>query len=569
MIPADNVLIQLLRSGLSRLRSFRLAKLPRGPEMIAARMCKPPQQARQDSIYDSNLRCDRRVPEGRKVLQMSTSSSPAGSPTYERSPEQPASPQAAAASSYPQTASIVPISLDTLLPHLLASKRSLASITHVHRASALCASTRAALESSAITTARTSFLRSGIASQLNVLQHVCRNSERTARQGKTDFEAVVQDLDEADGRLRGTLDRLRETMVEAKLRPEGEERRSLLSFVDETSVEDAVAGTRAVTDEAGEEVRRFEKGCTEFEGGVARVRDLLFKSSRNKGGNSGEIESGDVGVGRSPLPEILQEMDDHAREMAVNLESLVSHFDLCVTAIKHVEGGSDAAMKVAGGDLPDGVDITQETKPLSEEDKARMMEVLEEDAGQVEDVVMEIKHHIVAMEELNERVETHTAGLAREHTDTTGAFRLLEETGQRLPGYITQSQIFLIRWEEEKAKIDERLEELEGLREFYDGFVQAYDNLLIEIGRRKALEMRMGREVETAMKRIEKLYDDDLEEREAFKKEQGDFLPVDIWPGLMSAPLRYRVLADEEREKVPDISKSVIHGAIKRVHGSQ
>lgn len=357
-------------------------------------------------------------------------------------------------------------------------------------------------------------------------------------------------------------------MVEAKLRPEGEEKRSLLSFVDETSVEEAVASARTVIDGAREEVDRYEKTRVEFEGRVATVGDTLRKSSGQGDEHDGDMGKEDgAGVGRSPLPAILHEMEDHAREMAVNLESLVKHFDLCVTAIKHVEGGSDAALKVAGGDLPDGVDITQETEPLSEEDNARMMEVLEEDAGQVEDVVMEIKHHIGAMEALNERAETHTAALARAHADTTGAFRLLEEIGQRLPAYITQSQIFLVRWEEQHAKIKERLEELEGLREFYDGFVQAYDNLLIEIGRRKALEVRMEKEVETAMKRIEKLYDDDLEEREAFKKEQGDFLPVDIWPGLMSAPLRYRVLANDEVERVPDISKSVIHGAIKRIHG--
>ena len=379
---------------------------------------------------------------------------------------------------------------------------------------------------------------------------------------------MVRDLDEAEGRLRETLDRLRETIVEAKLRPEGEEGRSLLSFVDEGSVEESMKGTRAVVEGAGGEVAKFERACGEFEGRVGRARDALFREDSQKNKDGSELGKRRGMVRQSVLPEILHEMDGHAREMALNLESLVTHFDLCVIAIKHVEGGSDAALKVAGGDLPDGVDITQETKPLSEEDIARMMAVLEEDAGQVEDVILEIKQHIVAMEALDERVQTHAASLAQELADMTGAFKLLEEIGQRLPAYISQSQIFLIQLEDQKAKMSERLEEHEGLREFYDGFVQAYDNLLIEIGRRKALEVRMEKEVETAMKRIEKLYDDDLEEREVFKNEQGDFLPVDIWPGLMSAPLRYRIIADDEVERVPDISKSVIHGAIKRVHGS-
>ena len=200
----------------------------------------------------------------------------------------------------------------------------------------------------------------------------------------------------------------------------------------------------------------FENGCHEFEDGVASVRDLLFSRNGEKSGGSYGIE--DREERESPLPEILHGMDDHAREMATNLESLVSHFDLCVTAIKHVEGGNDAALRIAGGDLPDGVDVTQETKPLSDDDKAHMMDVLEEDAGQVEDVVMEIKHHINAMEASNDRVEAYVQDLRGEHGDILRAVRLLEEIGGRLPGHITQSQIFLIGWDEEKGNFYEWLE---------------------------------------------------------------------------------------------------------------
>ena len=448
---------------------------------------------------------------------------------------------------------------DTLLQHLLNSKRSLTSINHVWRANEICNSTRQALENSAVTTARSSFLRSGIRSQLNLLDGVQQTSKNTADLGKAEFEAVVRDLDDANERLKATLQNLRETIVEAKLRPEEEEKRNLLSFVDEKSVEEALSGTKRVIQNAGEEISRFNQGCKGFEEGIENIKTLL-EQERDKNGEWNEA--------RSPLPEIMHEMDDHAREMAVNLESLVSHFDLCVTAIKHVEGGGDAASKITN-DLPDGVDIgKQDAQPLSEEEKTHMMAVLQEDAGQVDEVVSEIRHHIAAMELLNERVEDHTSLSEKEHTNTLTAFASLEVMGRNLPAYLTQSKTFLLRWEDEKAKINEKLEELEGLREFYDGFLRAYDSLLIEIGRRKAMEVRMERLVQEAAARVEKMYEDDVEEREAFRKEQGDFLPVDIWPGLMNAPLRYHVLADESSvEKVPDISKSVIHRAIRRVHG--
>lgn len=65
--------------------------------------------------------------------------------------------------------------------------------------------------------------------------------------------------------------------------------------------------------------------------------------------DGGSVE---VGPGRY-LSGILHEMEDYARNMAANLESLVSHFDLCAKAIRHTEGGGDAAMRIAG-DLPEG-----------------------------------------------------------------------------------------------------------------------------------------------------------------------------------------------------------------------
>ena len=411
-----------------------------------------------------------------------------------------------------------------------------------------------------------------------MLQQVQRNTEATAQRGKAEFEAVVRDLDDADVRLRDTLAKLRGTIVEAGLRP-GDEggRRSLLDFMNEEGVEGLVGVIKEGLEGAGRGMRAFEEGNRGFGVEVEGVRRLIHGDGVK--GGSGEMGSadqghGEPGVERSPIPQILHDMDDHAREMATNLESLVSHYDLCVTAIKQMEGGGDAFSKIAG-DLPEGVDIEQEaggvpSEPMSDHDRMEMMKVLEEDAGQVEDVVMEIRDHIADMESLHSRVEMHTDHLASEHANTTAAFRMLEDLGQKLPGHITRTQMFLMRWDEDKAAIDERLEELEGLTEFFHGFLRAYDNLLIEIGRRKDQELEVDQVVQEARNRLEKLYKDEVEEREIFKTEHGEFLPVDIWPGLRDRPLRYSISSiDDQASRVPDISKSVIHRAIQRVHGKR
>lgn len=398
-----------------------------------------------------------------------------------------------------------------------------------------------------------------------------RNTKTTAKQGRAEFEAVVKDLDGADERLRDTLEKLRSTIVETGLRPEEEERRSLLDFMNEEGVEGLVGVIKEGLDGAGQGMREFEDGNRGFEDEVEAVRRLLHGDGL-KGGSGvvGSASQGREGQG-SPIPQILHEMENHAREMATSLESLVGHYDLCVTAIKQTEGGGDAASKIAG-DLPEGVDIGQDAggappEPMGDHERLEMMRVLEEDAGQVEDVVMEIRDHIAEMENLHSRVEMHTDHLASEHANTTAAFRMLEDLGQKLPGHITRTRYFLMRWDEDKATIDARLEELEGLTELYDGFLRAYDNLLIEIGRRKDQELEVEQVIQEARTRLEKLYEDEAEEREVFKKEQGEFLPVDIWPGLRDRPLRYSISSvDNQASRVPDISKSVIYRAIQRVH---
>lgn len=454
--------------------------------------------------------------------------------------------------------------LESLVSHLLASKRSLSSINHVYRANELVTSTRKSLETSVITSARIEFVRSGIDSQVRILARVRNNTEGVAKESATEFEVVVQDLNTADERLRETLNQLRGTVVEASLRPGEEGRRSLLDYVDESGVAGLMATIKGSMDVASGAHEDFKETNASFDDHVQNVKSLLTKKSEHDMADSAGKEPS------SPIPEILQDMEDRAKEMADNLESLVGHFDLCVTAIKYTEGGGDAAQRIAG-EFPEGVGIEPDggsapVNPIGDEERREMMEVLGTDASQVEDVVMEIKEHISEIESQHEQVTAYTDQLAVEHANTIAAFRLLEEIGMRLPSYITQSHMFVMRWDDEKAKIEERMEELEGLRLFYDGFLRAYDNLLIEIGRRKALELKVDKVAQDAMVKIQKLYEDDEEERESFRKEQGDFLPIDIWPGLMAGPLRYEILPiDQGAEKVPEVSKSVIQKAIHRV----
>ena len=458
------------------------------------------------------------------------------------------------------------IALDTLLPYLIASKRSLSTIEHVYRANDICTATRLAAEKSATIQARTSYLTAGLLSQVTVLDDVQRRTNQAEQLARAEHESVVNSLDAAERRLRHTLRGLKETIVEAKLRPEGEEKRCLLDFVDETGVEGLVAGIREDVKKTQQKFQEFELENTNFQGDLRSVGDVLYQTTR-----PGQSQSLDT-QGLEPISETLADMEEHAKEMAVNLESLVSHFDLCVTAIKHTEGGGDAAIKIAEG-LPEGVDVGQETKnappePMSDEQRIEMMRVLDEDAGQVDDVVMEIKSNIAEMESMYRQVESHMDQSRRLRSNADLAFKRLEALGRGLPKHVTRNQTFLVEWNDQKTRIEDRLEELDNAKGFYDGFLKAYDNLIIEIGRRKSIEAKVDKVIHEATSKLHKLYQDDMNEREAFKHEQGEFIPVDLWPSLLNAPNRFDIVpVNGTIEKAPDISSSIIHKAIRRIHG--
>jgi autophagy-related protein 17 len=62
----------------------------------------------------------------------------------------------------------------------------------------------------------------------------------------------------------------------------------------------------------------------------------------------------------------------------------------------------------------------------------------------------------------------------------------------------------------------------------------------------------------------------EINRREDFRTSQGDYLPSDIWPGLMHEPVRYELTTTgEEAKGFPELSKSVIEGAMERLSSRQ
>ncbi|KAL8935156.1 MAG: hypothetical protein Q9216_005564 [Gyalolechia sp. 2 TL-2023] len=473
----------------------------------------------------------------------------------------------------PASPTPAPPSLETLVSNLVASKRSLSSVEQVWRANEIVESTKTNLEASVITSSRTSFLRSGIATQLRTLTLVYAHNSAVEREGAHEYGEVVKSLDAADRRLKDTMARLKTTMVENDLRPESDQEKSLLDFVDEGSVEQVLLTLQdsiGTADSALQELVETNRG---FHDDLKRVERLIDSPEvRHNHSLADRLPQGsDLPTESvSPIPNILQDMEGRSRDMADNLESLVKHFDLCLMAIRHTEGGGDAAIRLTA-DLPDGAgmeeDVAGAPEPIGDKERQDMLDVIAQDADQVEEVVMEICDHVTAMESQLEIVTAHVTQLKEEESSVTAAFNVLEDIGCRLQAFVAQSQVFVMRWDDEKTKINERMDELSHLEDFYGGYLGAYDHLLVEIGRRQFMEQQMEKVLQDATRKLDVLHEEDRTRREAFKSDYGDFLPVDIWPGLTDPPLRFETRLRDGMARAPDLSKSIIQRAIRRVEG--
>lgn len=452
--------------------------------------------------------------------------------------------------------------LETLISHLVAAKRSLSSIHHVWRANEIVTAARSALEESVVAYSRTGFLRHGLNNQLRLLYSVRNEVEEVSRRGRAEFSGVLKDLDAADARLRKTLNLLRETIVHAGFRPEGEEPKSLHDFVDERAVEDLNASLKVSIDRTNAAQAELDVSNSAFDDQLRSIKQALghyraatmpATASPTSSSSSAASASNSSLPPLSSMPSMLSSLEMHAQEVANLLESLVRHFDLCVTAVKHTEGGGAAARSITG-DMPPGVNVNNPggpnledanapLEPLSHSEYQEMKNVIIKDAAEAEDVVLEIQDRIGEMESILENVLTQRDSLLSVYHATVDIFQHLSSLASTgLPGCIAQAYNFSRIWNEEHDRINVGLADLSDLHSLYEGFLDAYDGLILEVARRKHVRQRVEKILRETRQKLDQLYEEDVNAREAFRVEQGDYLPSDIWPGVSGEPMRVEFL---------------------------
>jgi autophagy-related protein 17 len=472
--------------------------------------------------------------------------------------------------------------LGQLVGYFVAAKRSLEASSHVYRATELVTSSRTLIEDIAVLNAKNLYASRALTSQLDILREIEGTVIDEADQISNSFNVTLASLDEADRRLQQTLDALRQTVVDAKLgrrqsahlaqsskqsiiakgstSPADDEAvasaKSLLDFIDETTHGQLLTSLYGLIDAYHHSRNEVEQSLASYGDYVKLLSTLLADPPKPPDKPTIYDEPPPT------IPELFRNLEGHATDIAMLLNNLVSHYDLCVTALKHTEGGGEAArLAVQAADGLSKADMTADKteeslynktmpEPISLEERLEMLTVLEGDAVEVADVTQEIKDLASAMELQYSQLTRHAQQARTRHKVLRQLLSKLhvfhEET---LPVHVQLTRVFVSQtWPELHTNLESKTTELVDLCAFYESFMSGYAALLDEIRRRAASETQMRQTADKARRELAKLFEAERSAREVFMADVGEYLPRDIWDGLEEDVRKWEVRRVEQSE---------------------
>jgi autophagy-related protein 17 len=489
------------------------------------------------------------------------------------SPPSPASPTSSAAS----RASLdqhhaQSLTLEHLVTHFVAAKRALNTQTVLWRATEIVNAARHLLEENAVVAAKNTAIRNMVDQHVDALEAVRRGIDVVEAEVQAEFKQLLHDVDTSFAGLNSTLAVLRETPIEAALQPQGTPQKHLYDFIDSAAVSNLQAALRACIDRYNDAHATLDDTCHDFD----TCLDNIYSSIDNVPTTPATTST------PSPIPTLYHNLEAHAKEAAQAFQSLVQHYDLCITALRHTEGGSAAATQ-ATGDAPvhSADDGTAPPEPMSEEERRDMLNVLQKDAHEVEHVVIEIQERGSEMTILLGQIENHIRHVRSESSALSSILEMLSQVTGQVKRHVVTSRSFYASWlQDTRPSLISGIEDWENQREFYERFDLAYAELLVEISSRRRRHEKAKRKAEEAQKDLDRLRAEDERAREQFTLAQGDYLPLDIWPGLKDPPRQYQVtvipiVVDGEHDQdaqgmdcgksIPQLGRTVVERALTRV----
>jgi autophagy-related protein 17 len=361
------------------------------------------------------------------------------------------------------------------------------------------------------------------------------------------------------------------------LQPPGTPQKHLYDFIDSATVSNLESTLRACIDRYNDVRATLDDSTDAFDTALENLHSSIDNVPTTPTTASNP----------SPIPSLYHDLEAHAKEAAQTFQSLVQHYDLCVTALRHTEGGSAAATQATGDEPAHSADeFAAPQDPIGEDERLEMIAVLVKDAAEVDDVVSEIRERGSEMTFLLTQIETHITHLRNEASALSSILQMVSQITGEVKSHIATARSFHASWlEDTRPSLISGIEEWENQREFYERFDLAYAELLVEISSRRRRHEKAKRKAEDAQKELDRLHAEDERAREQFTLAQGDFLPLDIWPGLRDPPRQYevRVVALERDDdnidgggddfegdgggvkSIPQLGRNVVERALGRV----
>ncbi|EME45613.1 hypothetical protein DOTSEDRAFT_71344 [Dothistroma septosporum NZE10] len=449
-----------------------------------------------------------------------------------------------------------PPTLERLVVHFVSAKRSLNSTSYVFRANELVTSSRSLVEEIAVLNARNAFAKRGLDEQVDTLDAIRDAIVDDGDNVSEQFDATLADLDKAHIRLEKTLKTLRKIVVRASRAdeeasqetasesaiadPQQGEQKTLFDFIDEENHENLLSSLRALIDCYHAARHELDTNLQTFDDSLKSMSEQLINSpDATAGPNKPTIYDEPPAT----IEQLFRGMEDHATEMASSLQNLVQHYDICVTALKHTEGGGEAAKQAIDiAELAKGTSLGAEeslygktaAEPISEEERAEMLRIIDKDSLEVEDVTAEIRDRANEMESHYRELSKHVSGGRLRNKTLRNVLKAMHEIRAAIPGHLSAAAEFRESWTGINGEISGKTQELADLSVFYEQFLSGYGKLLKEVERRQASESQMKKVADRATRDLEKLHETDRIAREEFMEEVGEVLPSDLgeWYGL-------------------------------------
>lgn len=399
-------------------------------------------------------------------------------------------------------------------------------------ANGLVATSRKQIEKATVLWSQIMFLHSAISEQLDMLENVQSSIEDFKRYSKDEFEISLRDLNGSEKRLTTALVVLDNIELDGALYKQKDEPQSkkIRSFVYEKGLTNLKEMTKECKGEVGSMQDELSKTVMGYSKSIASLRNQMFSVKAIK---KESLEHANEGTNL---------IANHAHAMAMLLESLARHYDQCLKAIE-MNDSSNNEPKV---------------------ELLNLYEVLENDSKEVEGVVLELEDRNNSIQVSEKSVSEFYQQMQKMHKVVVKYFNQLELFGNtNLPSTLESIDDYSKKQKVQVEKVSKLIEEISSLTDYYEMFSKSYHAMVLEILRRSDAQSKLETYLDDVAKTLNKLHQEELDARKTFLDERGDFLPIDLWPGLTASPRVPKISL--ETTEFPKLSEKTITNAIKEI----